>query len=921
MTRVRLPPDPETNCVTTIVDSQNGDTALLNVISQSQQHSLVPRSSSALDPTAAPSALQTLMDQAGATAAAATAPLSPGGGGGAARGTAMSSATGGGATVASPTSTMRKVGATPSTMTPASPRKPASASATMSALGEAYPTASVVLRSPSSTVESVDSIILVYDLDRVETFFRLENHWLPLLERCYAGKVSLNENENCRTVLIFVLLTHACRSLIHLCFQVPVIVAENKMDLYRPSSTAGMSDDQALARKRQQIVSLMQRFPFVRQCIKCSAKNLLRVDDVFVKAQQAVIYPFTPPLYDLETGQLTIECQRAFTRIFRMYDRDHDGLLSDAELDRFQGDTYHVAVFECDFAAWKKVVTRSNPDEEVLVDGKFTIAGFLAIFDVFISQNRLDVVWQALRKFGYDDDLNLHVPESVIAPPDDSLGAGSSTTTSSASSSWRLSSSAKRFLSALFHQFDTNKDGVLTPDDMMQMFSILPPPALPPWHPIRAPELFQDCFSRPIDSLPLASSLLLGAGGGSVSSPSDSPSASVGQSLILPPVSSALMSQSLSNSGISILSAGDSLPSVNVPFTGTSRPLTFLEWMGYWHVVATISPVVARSELFKLGHLEEPKTKTELSLRRKGASRWKKAVTPTNFVYDATLRSREIRVLVLGSQGTGKTALLNYLRGRDAGSQSTKTRPTTSPETSTTYVKLKRKPHKVSSDEEGEEFVVHLVFTDVPEAAAASQEAHFRNLAELFGSSVATSHPQERMCDLAMLVFDCNKSASLSYVKDLEKSLLTKETPRVFVATKADKQNSSSVEEGDDTRASVLAEAESHCQEQDLESPLIMSADDFSSGTDRTKALDHLARCALSEPGLHRLRARPHEEQKRREAATRRRLWFGGIVSVGIIVAVGVGLLWGGSSKERKGSRWFQYLFRGSAAAETAASS
>jgi hypothetical protein len=47
----------------------------------------------------------------------------------------------------------------------------------------------VVVRS-SSTVENVDSIILVYDLDRVETFFRLENHWLPLIERCYSGKAS-----------------------------------------------------------------------------------------------------------------------------------------------------------------------------------------------------------------------------------------------------------------------------------------------------------------------------------------------------------------------------------------------------------------------------------------------------------------------------------------------------------------------------------------------------------------------------------------------------------------------------------------------------------------------------------------------------------------------------------------------------------
>jgi GTPase SAR1 family protein/Ca2+-binding EF-hand superfamily protein len=683
-------------------------------------------------------------------------------------------------------------------------------------------------------------------------------------------------------------------------------VAENKVDLYRPSSTAGMTDEQALARKRQQIVSLMQRFPFVRQCIKCSARNLLRVDDVFVKAQQAVIYPFTPPLYDLETGQLTVECKRAFTRIFRMYDRDHDGLLSDAELNRFQRETYHVAVFERDFAAWKKVVTRNNPDEQVLVDGRFTIEGFLAIFDVFISQNRLDVVWQALRKFGYDDDLNLHVPESVTTPAEDPM-------TASPSYSWRLSSSAKRFLSALFHQFDSNKDGVLSPEDMMQMFSILPPPALPPWHPIRAPELFQGCFSKPIDSFPLASSLLMGAGG-SISTPSDSPT-SLGPSLILPPVASTMMSQSLSNSGISILSAGDSLPSVNVPFTGSPRPLTFLEWMGYWHVVATISPAAARAELYRLGHVEDPKVKPELTLRRRGTTRWKKAVVPTDYVYDATLRSREIRVLALGSQGSGKTSLLNYLRGREAGPQSTKTRSTSGPETSTTHVKLKRKPHKGSSDEDSEEFVVHMVFTDVPETAAASQEAHFRDLAELFGSSVATSHPKERMCDLAMLVFDCTKASSLAYVKELEKSLLTKETPRVFVGTKADLQATQGSEEREESEVTVVAAANVHCQDLDLESPLLVSAEDASAGADRAKALDHLARCALSEPGVQRLRARPHEERKRKEAAKRRLMWIGGFVSVGIVVAVGVGLIWGNTKKDRKAARWFQFLFGSTAAA------
>ena len=52
----------------------------------------------------------------------------------------------------------------------------------------------------------------------------------------------------------------------------------------------------------------------------------------------------------------------------------------------FQHETFHVPVYERDLTGWKKVVSRNNPNEEVVRDGKFTVAGFLAIFDVFISQ-------------------------------------------------------------------------------------------------------------------------------------------------------------------------------------------------------------------------------------------------------------------------------------------------------------------------------------------------------------------------------------------------------------------------------------------------------------------------------------------------------------------------------------------------------
>ena len=40
------------------------------------------------------------------------------------------------------------------------------------------------------SIDNVDVIVLVYDLDRIETFYRLENHWLPFIERCFKGEVS-----------------------------------------------------------------------------------------------------------------------------------------------------------------------------------------------------------------------------------------------------------------------------------------------------------------------------------------------------------------------------------------------------------------------------------------------------------------------------------------------------------------------------------------------------------------------------------------------------------------------------------------------------------------------------------------------------------------------------------------------------------
>lgn len=586
------------------------------------------------------------------------------------------------------------------------------------------------------------------------------------------------------------------------------------------------------------------------------------MDEVFLKAQQAVLYPFTP-LYDLDMGRLSEDCQRAFTRIFRIYDRDHDGLLSHSELDRFQNETFHVPVYERDLTGWKKVVARNNPNEEVVRDGKFTVAGFLAIFDVFISQNRLDVPWQALRTFGYDDSLNLKVPDAVYQ------GLEGDT--------WSLSPSARRFLTDLFHQFDSNHDGVLSLDDMDAIFAIIPEPSLPPWHPIRCRELFGQSFSFP--KMPTA----------------ELPrSESAGDASVLN------ISQSLSASGITIVS-GESFPSMDLSSVDrahlVSTPLSYLDWMGLWHASAGISLATTRAELFQLGHIEDGRS----GKRRKGK---KKSVSPSKeMTPDSLLPSHEVRILMLGSPSSGKTSLISSWSQRARDPLDTK--HTKYPETTNTFIRLKRKKSKNGKSDEYETVVVHFVITEVPEAEAESQIKRRRHLSKLLSTSG---------CDLVVLVFDSTNSASLAYAKHLESSLLNDDIARVYVATKSDQSGridnipaaSGNLErDSDDWQpATVIDEASIHCRELDLEPPLVTSAAANAETGDqsRSEALSHLACCCLDESGLERLRSKPHEERKRKEASKRRNrkmIWFG--VGVGVAVAV-VGYLWTSGSSSGKGA-------------------
>ena len=697
-----------------------------------------------------------------------------------------------------------------------------------------------------SPYRCVDAIILVYDLDRIESFHRLHVHWLPLIERCYGTEL-------------------------------PVIVAGNKMDLTATElSGSGSSNQELTSPSREQIIALLQRFKFVRQCIKCSAKRLRNVDEVFSKSRQSVLYPISP-LYDLSAGKLTPASTRAFTRIFRMFDKDQDGLLSDDELNAFQQKIWGTSLLEKDITGWKEMVTQHESsgvvEKEVIRDGKFTIAGFMTMFDVLItSQNRLEVPWKVLRALGFDDDLNLILPESLSVPKHCDLEYPYLSP-----SCWRLTKSDIEFLTSIFVQFDSDGDGFLSSTDIHSIFSVLPSPT-PPWCKKRGSSLFRNCFSVPQT--------------GNEMTPSSSPGEPIDGMSSHPSSPSSIVSEG----GVTISSSP--LPSVDTSkdteslyfhdFTGSS--LSYLSWMNRWHMICTISPTIARAEMYKIGHsIEQDPPRFSLMPSKFGE------VTTNRIPFITKSPSTIVRAIVLGSKDSGKRGLIHKLHRWHSPSGNKKSESdfiTTSSSVSKVVVK-------------DEQTTVHLILTEVP-AIDLSSDSERINLRNHLVTLLSRAKSGARPYDLIILAFDVTSIQSLDYAIDLERFVLTDNMPRVFVGTTIDESAKAS---------HPFREAVRHCSYMELGPPILVSLD-VDTKLD-SSVLERFVSCTLDvrQVGVS-FRSTPHSEKKRRAAKRCKILWIGGIVTAGITFILGFTI--GGGNKKMSSSAYAACgvtVFRGASAA------
>ncbi|XP_045061170.1 mitochondrial Rho GTPase 1-A-like isoform X2 [Coregonus clupeaformis] len=264
----------------------------------------------------------------------------------------------------------------------------------------------------------------VYAVNNKESIEKVTSHWIPLI----------NDNTDKDS-------------------RVPVILVGNKSDLVEHSSM-------------ETILPIMNQYTEIETCVECSAKNLKNISELFYYAQKAVLHP-TGPLYCPEEKQMKPACIKALTRIFKVSDLDNDGILNDNELNFFQRTCFNAPLASQALEDVKNVVRKNVIDG--VCDNGLTLKGFLFLHTLFIQRGRHETTWTVLRRFGYDDDLELHqdylFPLTLKIPPDCTT---------------ELNHNAYLFLQSVFDKHDKDRDCALSPEELKDLFDVFP---YMPWGP------------------------------------------------------------------------------------------------------------------------------------------------------------------------------------------------------------------------------------------------------------------------------------------------------------------------------------------------------------------------------------------------------------------------------------------------------
>uniref|UniRef100_A0A8C9W597 Ras homolog family member T1a n=1 Tax=Scleropages formosus TaxID=113540 RepID=A0A8C9W597_SCLFO len=253
-------------------------------------------------------------------------------------------------------------------------------------------------------ISKANVICIVYAVNNKKSIEKVTSHWIPLISERI-------DKDN----------------------RVPLILVGNKSDLVEHSSM-------------ETILPIMNQYSEIETCVECSAKNLKNISELFYYAQKAVLHP-TGPLYCPEEKEVRPLPHSSFFFFFLKT-------------------CFNTPLAPQALEDVKNVVRRNMADG--VQDNGLTLKGFLFLHTLFIQRGRHETTWTVLRRFGYDDDLEL--TQEYLFPP---LKIPPDCTT-------ELNHNAYLFLQSVFDKHDKDRDCALSPEELKDLFRVFP---YMPWGP------------------------------------------------------------------------------------------------------------------------------------------------------------------------------------------------------------------------------------------------------------------------------------------------------------------------------------------------------------------------------------------------------------------------------------------------------
>jgi mitochondrial Rho GTPase 1 len=132
-------------------------------------------------------------------------------------------------------------------------------------------------------------------------------------------------------------------------------------------------------------------------------------------ARSSVLNPVFP-IYDYEANTFRPKAKKAFERIFKILDEDKDGSLNDSEMKKMQHRVFNTPFSDEDLLEMRTKLQEVDP--AACNEKGVTSVGFNIIMLFFVQKGACEGIWELLRKFGCNDDLELspRIPEMMIDP-------------------------------------------------------------------------------------------------------------------------------------------------------------------------------------------------------------------------------------------------------------------------------------------------------------------------------------------------------------------------------------------------------------------------------------------------------------------------------------------------------------------------